>query len=585
MARAMKNTNSMMNKNNVKGENNMRKGSLMEGLQERLIDATKAPELETSVYQTEEIEAIINKIYKGEETLDELLAVKVKEIDFSKCLRKINTIQRIYKAGSAVGACTVVAGNMYLAELDEKNMEYYKKALKMLKDREAHVPYGESIWVEGYNKFTEFRFETGHYYVYYVVTNEEIRMLEKKIKGMDYSSTTLEDLLALQRDLPPFIRSWQESSIDCAKDKEKVFDKNYDEFFKKIDVISTFLKSNMEEIKLNLDVVKDLHRAGKRNFKFEISLPLTDNVLPDKVGKVSLMLKETTEDFYNNQLAPLYALSNRDFFKQFANACEKYPELALYINQVFTFVKQSFNDEAGLSKDQYALLRNAIYTKAAEYGVEDMSKVVEIAISVAMRYVQLNDKEIKLGVANVDKFRTFIVQHIFESEFEVLRTGEPMVEELELVYVEKGIEITEGDTVEFVNGVSTYGVVEVEGLFTGTAYNKGGKLVHNIDVYAYEEVKSVVTVETYKEGTPAKELQNNETRQAARDNGEYTIEYFEQYDVISVAGKNANVLANGSVIPAMTVSSPALKGNYAVSEVLYFEATENNNIVFFIVLA
>ena len=581
MAKAMKNTNYKFNK----GEDNMKKNTLMEGLQEKLVDATKEKELETNKYKEEEIAAIINKIYRGEETVDELLAVKVKEIDFAKCLRKINTIQRIYKAGSAVGACTVVAGNMYLAELDEKNMEHYKKALKMLKDRKEHKAYGESIWVEGYNKFSEFCFETGQYYVYYVVTNEEIRALEAKIKGMDYSSTTLADLLALQKDLPPFIRAWQESSIDCAKDKDKVFDMNYDQFFKKIDVISTFLKSNMEEIKINLDVVKDTHRAGKRNFKFEISLPLTENVLPDKIGKVSLMLKDTAEKFYNNQIAPLYALSNRNFFKQFAGACEKYPELALYINQVFTFVKQSFNDEAGLNKDQYALLRNAIYTKAAEYGVEDMSRVVEIAISVAMRYVQLNDKEIKLGVANVDKFRTFIVQHLFENEFEVLRTGEPMVEELHLVYVEKGIEITDGDTVEFVNGVSTYGVVEVEELFTGTAYNKGGKLVHHINVYEYEEVKSLVTVETYKEGTAAKELTKNETRQKARDNGEYTKAYFEQYNVISVAGRNANVLANGALIPAMTVSSPALKDNHVVSEVLYFEATENNNIVFFIVLA
>ena len=101
----------------------------------------------------------------------------------------------------------------------------------------------------------------------------------------------------------------------------------------------------------------------------------------------------------------------------------------------------------------------------------------------------------------------------------------------------------------------------------------------------YEEVKSVVTVETYEEGTPAQALKENETRQAARDNGQYTKEYFEQYNVISVAGRNANVLANGSLIPALTVSSPALKGNYTVEQTISFETTENRARVFLVVLA
>ena len=560
MSKIMKTTNTMNSMMNNKNSNN-----------------NGGNGMRTSEYKQESIEMAIERIYAGQETLGDLLAVKDPSIDFAKCLRKIRTVQRIYSGGSAVGACTIVAGNMYTVELTEENMHVYKDALKMLKERNEHKGYGESIWVEGYNKFSEFNFETGHYYVYYVVTNEEIRALESKIKGMDYNSVTLEDLQALQADLPPFVRAWQESSIDVSKDKDKVFDKNYDAFFKKIDVTSTFLKQNMEGIMLNLNAVKDLHRAGKRTFKFNISLPLTDNVLPDILGKANMAFVEATGEFFNEQMAPIYSLSDRRYYQQFANDCEQHPELALYIQQVYNMCKQSFNDEAGLAKEDYALLRNAVYTKAAEYGLEDMTQVVRIAISVAMRYVSAKGKDVNFGVANVDNLKLFLVQKLFEQEFEVLRTNKPMVKELTLAYVENGVAIAEGDEVEFVEGFSTDDTIEVEELFTGVAYNKGGKLVYEINVYEYEEVKSVITMATFKEDTTVAELET--------DKGEFAAKYFDNYDVISVAGKNANVLANGKMLVAKTIASPALKGNHVISRVINFEATEGKDVIFFVVLA
>ena len=537
-------------------------------------------DMRTSKYEVESTIATIARIENGTATLKDLTAMKdVKEINFSKCLRKINMIQRIYSGGSAVGACTIVAGNMYTVELTEENMHVFKDAIsnKILKERAEHVPYGESIWVEGYNMFSEFKFETGQYYVYYVVTNEEMKLLETKIAGMDYNSVTLADLQALQADLPPFVRSWQESSIDVSKDKSKVFVYNYDHFFSKIDVTSTFLKSNMDNITINLKSIKDEHRAGKTDFNFAIELPLTDKVLPDMLGKCNIAYKEATEEFYNGNLARLYGMSNREYYRQFANDCEQYPELALYINQVFTLIKQSFNDEAGLAKEQYALLRNAIYTKAVEYGVEDLTKVVRIAVSVAMRNVKMKDREIVIGEANVDNYKPFLVQRLFEKEYEVLRTNKPMTEELTLVWVEKGIKITEGQAVEFVSGFSTDDTVEVEELFTGTAYNRGGKLVYDIDVYEYEETKSVVTLETFAEEATAANL--------VTDKGQFAEEYFNNNNAISVAGKNANVLANGKTLVGKTVSSPALKGNYTVEQTISFETTENRARVFLVVLA
>ena len=517
----------------------------------------------------------VAKILAGTAKLDDITDVKDEVIDFNKCLRKIKMIQTIYSAGSQVGACTVVAGNMVSFILTEETQEAFKKALKYLDKRDTHKPY-KSVWVEGVNKFT-FKFADGFYYVYFLVTNAEMELLKQAIEAMDYDSVTLEELRTLQGDLPPFVRSWQESSIDVSKDKSKVFVYNYDHFFSKIDVISTFLKSNMDDITINLKSIKDEHRAGKTDFNFVIELPLTDKVLPDMLGKCNMAYKEATEDFYNNHLSRLYGMSNREYYRQFANDCEQYPELALYINQVFTLIKQSFNDEAGLAKEQYALLRNAIYTKAVEYGVEDLTKVVRIAVSVAMRNVKMKDREIVIGEANVDNYKPFLVQRIFEKEYEVLRTNKPMTEELTLVWVEEGIEITEGQTVEFVSGFSTDDTVEVEELFTGIAYNRGGKLVYDIDVYEYEETKSVVTLETFAEEATAANL--------VADKGQFAEEYFNNNNAISVAGKNANVLANGKTLVGKTVSSPALKGNYTVEQTISFETTENRARVFLVVLA
>ena len=194
-----------------------------------------------------------------------------------------------------------------------------------------------------------------------------------------------------------------------------------------------------------------------------------------------------------------------------------------------------------------------------------------------MRNVKLVGKDIVIGEANVDHYKPFLVQRIFEQEYEVLRTNQPMVKELTLVYVADGVSIAEGEEVEFAAGFSTDDTVEVEELFTGIAYNKGGKLVYEVNVYEYEETKSVVTVETFEEGTTTAELKT--------DKGEFAAKYFEEYDVITVAGKNANILANGKMLVAKVAPSVALKGNHNIQEVLSFETTENRARVFFIVLA
>lgn len=502
----------------------------------KITKRTNNAELKITKHAANSFNACIERVIDGKASLQDLLNVKKAEIDFAKCTRKIKMIQRIYSAGSQVGACTIVAGNMFTVKLTKETMEQYKKALKMLEAHDNHVPYGESLWVEGYNMFSEFNFATGKRYVYYVVTNAEIEELARRIKAMDYNSVTLEDLQALQNDLPPFVRAWQESSIDVSKDKDKVFNMTFADFFKKIEVTSTFLKKQMEMIDLNLDNMKLLHKAGRtKDMSFEITLPTNDKVVADILGDINYAIKDATEEYFNDNLLELYKMANRNRYEQYMDECLECPELALFIQQVFTLVTQSFNEDTKLTKEDYASLRNKIYTKAAAYGITG-DKVVRVAVSVAMRSVKLTGKDIDLGTANVDNYKPFKVMSIFPNEYVALIGGEKLTKELTLLYVEKGREIVEGEEVEFAAGFSIDDTVEVEELFTGIAYNKGGKLVYDIDVYSYEESKALITTATFVEGTTPQEQET--------DLGEFAASFLDTNDKIILTGKNHNVLAS-----------------------------------------
>lgn len=491
-------------------------------------------QLKMETLNNESYQACLRKVLEGTAELRDLLNVTKEEIDFEQCQRKIKTIQLIYSAGSQVGACTVVAGNMYTVKLTEKTAETFKKALKMLKENASHEAY-KTIWVEGLNKHT-FKFKDGFFYEYYIVTNEEILELEKRIKAMDYNSVTLEELQLLQNDLPPFVRAWQESSIDVSKDKDKVFVKQFADFFKKIETTSTFLKNSMDSMKCNFVDLKALHKAGRVNdMHYEISLPENPEVMPDMLGDANYGIADAVEKFMNGDLLEMYKRSNRNYYKQFADACLPYPELALFIQQIYSLCGQAYQENVRITADQFADLRNKIYTKAAAYGVEG-AEVVRVAVSVAMRNISEKtiDKKIviDLGTANVDNYKESKVSRIFPREYEALRTNLPIVETLNIIWIDDEAQIVDGQSVEFVNGISVDNTVELDEMFTGTAYNVKGELVYEVDIYDYEQSNSFVTMVTFAEEQP-----NRET-----DLGEFAAKFFEENDEIILTGGRANIL-------------------------------------------
>ena len=531
----------------------------------------------------------IEKVHEGTATLKDLMNVHEKLINFNDCKHKIRLIQLIYNAGSQVGACTVVAGNMYSVKLDEKSANVFKKSLTMLKANEdgEHVPY-ESIWVEGYNQFT-YKFKNGKYYKYYVVTNQDMLELERRIQLMDYNSVTLEELQTLQNDLPPFVRAWQESSIDCSKDKSKVFVRAFSDFFSKIEVISTFIKSNMEDITSNLNDMKRIHRAGRvDDLQFKINLPgLTEEVMPDLLGDACFAIHEAAESYMNADLLEMYKRSDRLYYEQFADECLPYPELALYIQQIFSLCTQAYQEDAKIQKEQYSMMRNAIYTKAAAYGVTE-ENVVKVAVSVAMRYVK--ERKIKdeiiidLGQANIDNYKPAKVSTIFPFEYEVLRTNIPVTNELNIIYMEHGRNILDGEEVEFVNGASIDDTIELDELFTGIAYNNNGKLVYDVDVYEYEPLTALMTIDTFAENAT---VENKET-----DLGEFMEQFLEENNTVILTGKkrgNVLIADDKKTLIAKIVPSTELMPNgkptvHTIDSIISFIPAEGRARVYFIAL-
>ena len=536
-------------------------------------------------YAAQQMANKVQKVLNGTAKLDDLTDIKDKSIEFRNCTRKIKVIQLIYNAGSQVGACTVVAGNMVAFVLTEETMETYKKALKMLDKNETHEKY-TSVWVEGVNKFT-FNFADGFFYEYYVVTNAEMDMLEAKIKAMDYERVTLEELQLLQKDLNPFVRAWQESSIDVSKDKDKVFNKQFSDFFKKIEVTSTFMKKNREGIKTNFASIKKLHKAGRKgDMEFRITLPSNPDVMDDIIGFANYRIADAVEAYLNGDLLSIYRGASKAYYEQFADACLAHEELALFISRVNVVVAQAKQEDVKITKDQFAVLRNAIYTKAAALNVP-AEDVVKVAVAVAMRTVKEVTKDgkttIEMGTSDVTRFQDTKVSNIFPSEFEVLRTNQPVTETLEVIYVEESTVIAEGDEVEFINGVSVDGTVEVDSPFTGVAYNVAGKLVYDVDVYAYEEMHAIITMETAgAESTK---------EQRVSDNGEMFAEYLATEDKVILAGQNSNILISTdkkTMLARVTVSKELMpKGKamvYTIADQISFEPKVGNARVFMLVL-
>ena len=520
---------------------------------------------------------VLESVYDGTIGLRELLNITKKCIDMTKCERPIQVMQKIYAAGSEVGSTTTRGQNAYMVDITtEAGFEAFKKALVMLKERPVHTPY-ETVWKEGYNMFT-FKFEDGNYYIYYIVTNEEIAMLRDRIVGMSKSKMTKEDAAKLQADLPPFIRAFQESSIDVSKDKDKVFSLDgkpvtLKAFLSTIDVYSHLTKTYKDSMDFGFDTVKRAKRAGKIVPKFVYSNVARDkeNPVMDLMGHVTKTLEDTATAKFNDAMLELYAVSNNNLYLPFVECAEISRELAYFIKSVYRVCYAARTEQMKITPEEYAMMRNIIYSRAVALGV-DTEDVIRIAIATAMTSVtkQITDDNEEIIVtkdASVDKFNDYPVKTIFPDEF-VAVVGDTVVydtisAEDSIVRLDRDIE--DNEEIVFVNGISEDGCIELaDKTFNAAVVEYEGNFVFFKDIYAFEFVEAFVTETTFKADITVKDLSafsKNRKDKRACDKGEFLNSLIPTATQISVTGRNNNILTiDGKYVAVASQTSDIVKG-------------------------
>ena len=520
-------------------------------------------------------------LLNAELDLNQLMQLKDINEEMKQSNAPIQILQKIYNPESLVGAVTNVVGNFCNVNVrTEKGFELFKEKLAKLNNEGIHVPYGDSIWVEGVNVFSGFHFSTGKFYCYHIVTNDEMEAIADKIAHMRKDDMTVEDALALQHDLTPLLRAWQESSIDCTKDKSKKFNYNFKDFFKAINVVSTFCKKHSDQIVMN---TKEVFKDSSKDFRITLPSDNNDEVAEDLVGRVTEEIRTAAETFFNDSMKELHNLADMKAYDKFRGYAKQNAELAFFIRDIYNLCYNSLNDkEAVLVKEDYAAMRNAIYTKAntLEIAPED---VINIAIDTVMVSISETNEGWVVGDSYVDKFKAYPVKNIFANEYVYALTNknDTIVIATEDNIAEIYRDIEDNEEFNFVNGkaVDEDGetILVIDNDYTGRAYEEDGVIVASI--YEYQEVKAMVVYKTCDETSVGNKLIYDKA-------GKYFNELVKanNYEGLRVIGKNCNGIRNNERMIGIFRGTVAFNKGETFDDikVLSFEPSNGNQRIFFV---
>ncbi len=536
--------------------------------------------------------AIQAQVNDGTISKDTLLAAP--EVDMKDCDRPITVLQKIYSPISEVGIITVDLTAVQTVDVTtELGFEAFKKSLvptqklnKQAKEKGQkvkHVKY-ESVWVKGYNYFESFDFVNGFRYEYFVVTNEDFKMLYDALCKINLDELTVEEAQAIQNDLPPFIRAWQESSIDVSKDKDKVFDYSFKNFFSHITVMSHFIKTAARKklISFGWDKIKGEKHAGKTSVsEFQFNIPNIENVPMDLLGKANMTLVKVALNSLNGTLKEVYEESNNMLFEQFSKYAAENKEMAYVLKQMISMVYSGFVSDDKIEQDKLDMMRNAAYSIAHNFGIEP-EDVIKIAISTTMSSVYLKDRAVVVNNTNVNKVNLSAIERIFPNELIEVLAGRKQTVKLALEYSDR--EIADNERIVFCNGASLEineeteeAMIELKDNFTGEAYECDGQLVYDIDAYNYEFVNAFVMNETFKPEVTTEDIkakiaidENNEFRSSMLDLMASEV----GAETVRVTGKAGNVVKVNDQFIGYIFGNTELKKTCHVVDIVRFPASE-----------
>ena len=538
-------------------------------------------------------------IDNGTATKESML--EMKSVDATNSERPISLLQENYNPINTVGQVTNRCTATYTVDVTtDKGFEAFKNAFVDFKEEGTHIEY-TTIWKEGYNVFKQFNMLNGRFFTIYVISPVEFEMFKDKLSHVVKSELTVEEAKQIQIDLEQLTRAWQESSIDVVKDKSKDFDIKFDQVLNNIVVKHSFIKKFKDNMNFNEDAVFTAKREGKDlpDFKFDIKgvdsegneLTLND-IADDLIGNANMAAIEAAEEFFNGTVKTIFGMASETFLNNYVNASYISKELALFIKDIYRIINAARNENIVLEKEDYAKLRNAIYSKAFDLNVAK-EDVVKIAINMAMTTAKAK-WEVKEGTAKLveidvyepdtNKYYDSIVKQLFANEYVYEVTGQVYRKQLDAMEVIDTIteDWTDGITKEFVDGLSTDGTVVLGGKyydFTGFMTVEETGLYVEQDIYAFEYINCFILNKTHKAGSTAKAEKF--------DNGEHIADMLEKnhgLENVAIIGKNANIVRTGAELTGrIAVPAGLTKQEILVNDVYSFKAKNNQQRIFLVI--
>ena len=478
-------------------------------------------------------QSMLDLVYNGSAESKKILYQDL-IVDGSKIVNKQKTFTVLsYAAGSKVGVTTKGAnlasslyrnGAQFFKESGRLSLRKIRKVLKYFGANEnapgSDYKY-ESVFVEGVNKdIVTDRFNRAT--VICRVSSHEIREFANRIKKLDVLVCTIEDLKTIARDLDAICRALQELSIDVAKDASKDIgidihklvnckSNAHSDVIKKGNVVNN-IKDGIDRMLLTNTMGDFKYEMRTVGFQFLKDVDPNDNgalaeaVIEDVIGKcqeaINAGMTESIDD-----VVELLKTSNGDkysLYTPYIQMAKNPVDDAVLVNHLVKMAISAYNTldtlysakfngysvSSAYIRDVAKQMRNALYTEANKYGV-DQTDMVKFAIAASFCYIDSDG-----NVNSSKKAKLYAVKLIFPQEFVLEYIADGQINPREAVTTALTLTKTTRDLfvdekLKFINGVclTEEGIVTVQEDYTGEAeVTEDGELIALADFYAYEEV-------------------------------------------------------------------------------------------------
>lgn len=478
-------------------------------------------------------QSMLDLVYNGSAESKKILYQDL-IVDGSKIVNKQKTFTVLsYAAGSKVGVTTKGAnlasslyrnGAQFFKESGRLSLRKIRKVLKYfgINENAAGSDYKyESVFVEGVNKdIVVDRFNRAT--VICRVSSHEIREFADRIRRLDVFVCTIEDLKMIARDLDAICRALQELSIDVAKDASKDIgidihklvnckSNAHSDVIKKGEVVNN-IKDGIDRMLLTNTMGDFKYEMKTIGFQFLKDVDPNDNgalaeaVIEDVIGKcqeaINAGMTESIDD-----VVELLKTSNGDkysLYTPYIQMAKNPVDDAVLVNHLVKMAISAYNTldtlysakfngysvSSAYIRDVAKQMRNALYTEANKYGV-DQTDMVKFAIAASFCYIDSNG-----NVNSSKKAKLYAVKLIFPQEFVLEYIADGQINPREAVTTALTLTKTTRDLfiyekLKFINGVclTEEGIVTVQEDYTGEAeVNADGEIIALADFYAYEEV-------------------------------------------------------------------------------------------------